>query len=122
MTKASAHKRASHHDPASGRFEASSPLNDPVLREYVIRTFRAIEHLEPLFQLWSKEGDFDEMRCASAVGFVLSSLKEGLRDQLTVDRAAMRDATKPELRAARLYPALGITDAIAAALPKQAAP
>jgi hypothetical protein len=118
MGKASSRKRATHQDPSTGRFEADSPLNDPSLRDYAIKTFRAIEHLEPCFQMMIKVGDVNEARLASMVGFLLSGMKENIRDQLSVDKAALRDATKPELRAARLYPALGITDAITAALPR----
>lgn len=104
MGKASARKRVAR-DPKSGRFEADSPLNDPALLEFAVRTFRALDHLEPIFRAIGQSADA-QARQFAAVGFVLAGMREDIRDQLVLDKAALREATKPLLRAAVLYPTL----------------
>lgn len=100
----SASKTKAKRDPSSGQFDPLSPLNDPALLEQAIRWVRAIDELSPVLLAFSDNLEPDVAGLAEVSFLTLGALKKSLLDALSPDQDAVRDATKPLLRAVRLRP------------------
>ena len=92
-------------DPASGTFDSLSPLNDTAMLEQAVRWVRSITELEPLIVDLAREASDPTARQAMQItAAALSVLRASMLDALSADRDldAVRDLTKPVLKAARL--------------------
>lgn len=89
-------------DQATGSFEGLWPQNDPALLDQAVRWVRAINEIRPVLLEFADSADPMVVSAAGISFAVLESLKNSLLDVLVVDKVALRDATKPLLRAVRL--------------------
>lgn len=102
MSKPSPRKRLGR-DPKSGKFEAPSPQTDPQLRAFAVKTIAAIEHLEPIFSALMKDADRELSEPAAMAAWLISTVKEAVRDELEVNRKTNWRSVPPHIRAAAPY-------------------
>jgi hypothetical protein len=88
--------------PDTGQFEGYTPFNDPVVLNHAVKTVRAIDHLEPVLRALATE-DTDPYRaqCLHLLHQTLAIVRGSMLDALAVDKAALKEAVKPELQVAR---------------------
>lgn len=108
MGKASSRKRIAR-DPMTGKFDESSPLNDPEILAYALKTKAAIEHLEPLLAALAKHSDdLMKSRGVTVMGYFLSGLKESINDQLEPYRKPHWSDVPAHIRGTRPYSTLSV--------------
>lgn len=88
-------------DPSSGHFEPASPFTDPSMLDQAVRWVRAIDELRPLLLGFADDLDPKVVGASYVSLTVLDTLKQSMLEALSVDKDAVRDATKPLLRAVR---------------------
>ena len=86
-------KSAPARDPSSGQFEQASPLTDPDLANFAVRTVRAIQDLQPLLAYGAK-GSGDEAKMYAVAGLTLSLLRDAVLRELAADPESYKDAKK----------------------------
>ncbi len=93
--------RKAARDPRTGKFEGASPLTDPALMAFAVRTVRAIQDLEPLLARGASSSG-DEAKLYAVAGLVLSLIKDSMLRELAADPESYKEAKKKRLEAARL--------------------
>lgn len=91
-------------DASTGQFEPSDALNDSAKLDQAVRWVRAIDELRPLLLAFADDASPNVVAVAGVSCLMLDSLKQSMLDALSVDKVALRDATKPRLHAVRYVP------------------
>lgn len=94
-------KRRAPRD-SKGKFEAASPMTDPELMDFAIRTVRAINDLEPALAGLALSTEKGVADLVAVTGATLSILKKSLLDALAADPDSLAEAKKKVLEAKRL--------------------
>lgn len=87
----------------TGQFEAASPLTDPALCDFAVRTVRAIQDLQPLLAGFAQHCDDAAVRqLAAASGLLLDLIRHSMLEELAADPESLAETKKKRLDAKRL--------------------